>query len=174
MISKVLSGRAQAPDRLAALDELVARELSNGADVSSLDEDGHTPLLVVSSQAGTASTVERLLDAKADVNERDGRGASVLCWACSFSGDARNVRLLLDARADLHASDDDGLTPLMGASMFGHQSVVRLLLEARVSPDCDGESIGSRAGSAVALAGEFGHVEVLQILLSAAASGAAA
>eukprot|EP00928_Gymnodinium_smaydae_P089101 TRINITY_DN73100_c0_g1_i1.p1 TRINITY_DN73100_c0_g1~~TRINITY_DN73100_c0_g1_i1.p1 ORF type:complete len:234 (+),score=45.44 TRINITY_DN73100_c0_g1_i1:39-704(+) len=150
-----------------ALEEASAASLETAA----VNEYCQSALILASADRGNSRAVEKLLAARADVSDVDARGASALTWASAFSGDPKIVRALLSAQADVAHSDEDGLTPLMAASQNGHLEIVRILLDARAEPDGGGASLGSRAGSAIALAQEGGHDDVVTVLL-AAASGA--
>merc|ERR1712032_1582481 len=141
-----------------------------GADVHGVDDEGNTALRLVAAQPGATWAVMELMEARADVNDCDHRGASALTWASAFSGDARIITVLLAARADFSVLDEEGLSPLMAASVSGHSGVVRVLLEAQANPDSSGSSFGCRAGSAMGLATEQGHMEVMDLLMQAAAN----
>ncbi|CAE8615091.1 unnamed protein product [Polarella glacialis] len=150
------------------LAEAASLLVSSGSDLSAMDEDGHCALLLAAMQPGAGAAVRRLLAAGADANQCDGRGACPLSWAAALNGDPDVVAALLDGGADPNLSDEDGITPLSAASMSGRCEVVRLLLKAGANADPSGDTLGSRAGSALSLADSNGHQEVVQLLLEAA------
>eukprot|EP00929_Paragymnodinium_shiwhaense_P120647 TRINITY_DN92641_c0_g1_i1.p1 TRINITY_DN92641_c0_g1~~TRINITY_DN92641_c0_g1_i1.p1 ORF type:complete len:238 (+),score=55.14 TRINITY_DN92641_c0_g1_i1:136-849(+) len=161
------------PHRLSL--EFVAEKVESpaGFNANEVNEEGQSLLILAASEPDSAATVKRLLASAADPNECDGRGASPLEWACAFGGDLGTIQALIEAKADLEKQDDDGLTPLMAASQNGRADVVRLLLSAGAEADGGGKGFGSRAGSALQLAQEAKHENVVQLLLEAAAQESA-
>ncbi|KAF3177978.1 hypothetical protein TWF225_009353 [Orbilia oligospora] len=80
---------------------------------------------------------------------------------CAFA-----ARKLVDVNANLEAVTKYGWTPLMEASRFGHESVIRILVSAKVAIDYQ----GFHGWTALHLAIRFGHPKVAQLLLEAGAN----
>jgi len=74
------------------------------------------------------------------------------------------IDLLKTKRWDANEKDSDGLTPLIWAAKYGHEEVVRLLLEQeRTQPDIPG---GIHGRTALSWAAGSGHDGVVRMLLS--------
>ncbi|EGX47017.1 hypothetical protein AOL_s00097g63 [Orbilia oligospora ATCC 24927] len=80
---------------------------------------------------------------------------------CAFA-----ARRLVDVDANLEAVTKYGWTPLMEASRFGHESVIRILVSAKAAIDYQ----GFHGWTALHLAIRFGHPKVAQLLLEAGAN----
>lgn len=78
------------------------------------------------------------------------------------------ARILLDARADPTKGDKDKVFPLLGACLFGHFELVRMLC----AKDRAGVSRAGRGGyTPLHAACESGHVEIARFLLEFADTG---
>ncbi|EFN53972.1 hypothetical protein CHLNCDRAFT_58343 [Chlorella variabilis] len=84
-------------------------------------------------------------------------------------GDEAAVRQLLAAGARADQGDQHGWLPLHVASIFGHERVVRLLLEAAPATAL---AVDLFESTPLHLAAELGKVGVIQLLLSAAPAAA--
>jgi len=107
-----------------------------GASVHDLDQDGATPLHHAVAHANDLA-VAALLDRGADIEKRTRREYTPLHHAAAGNRLA-TLKLLLErgAKPDVIAVDGDLVTtPLLGAAVQGHDDVVRLLLDAGVSPE---------------------------------------
>lgn len=137
-----------------------------------------------------------LLDAGADPMTRNLLGQTALMFVAA-RGDTAMARLALDAGNDPNAKDIDGRTALMGSVWGGHERASELLLEVGADPnlrDAEGKSalifaatqwdvdhahlllrsgaeIGDvknrTIGNLLAVAANRGHIELVQMMLSA-------
>jgi ankyrin repeat protein len=98
---------------------------SNPSLVNAQDEDGVTPLLLVSRE-GHKDVAELLISEGADVNAKDKWSYTPLHWA-SQHGQKNIAELLISKGANVDAKDDKGRTPLHFASGKGHKELVELL-----------------------------------------------
>ncbi|KAK6345850.1 hypothetical protein TWF730_010193 [Orbilia blumenaviensis] len=80
---------------------------------------------------------------------------------CAFA-----TRKLVDAEANLEAVTKYGWTPLMEASRFGHEGIVKILVSAEAIVNYQ----GFHGWTALHLAIRFGHPKVAQVLLEAGAN----
>ena len=90
--------------------------LSHGADVSSRDDRGWTPLHVAL-YYGVSNGVSSLLNAGAEVNARDNAGLTPLDHCAFFShsshgNHSKAIKILLQAGASFSSFNPDGCTPL--------------------------------------------------------------
>jgi hypothetical protein len=74
--------------------------------------------------------------------------------------------VLREIRSDVNLTDNDGQTALGWASEFGHEQVVRLLLEAGADVNA---GAGGYGGTALQRASEGGHEQVVRLLVAACA-----
>jgi ankyrin repeat protein len=92
-----------------------------------------TTQLIRAAYDGNEQRVRELVAAGAPLDRVDKGRMSALHWA-SYKGHARIAKLLLDGKyegksADVDTQEIDGWTPLISASAWGREAVVRLLLE---------------------------------------------
>ncbi|KAK6506511.1 hypothetical protein TWF506_011417 [Arthrobotrys conoides] len=80
---------------------------------------------------------------------------------CTFA-----ARKLVDVDANLEAVTKYGWTPLMEASRFGHEGVIKILVSAKAAINYQ----GFHGWTALHLAIRFGHPKVAQMLLEAGAN----
>jgi len=102
------------------------------ADINAKDEDGDTPLLLVSGGLSfkDGSVLRFLLEHGADVNVRNQFGWTPLHLASiNGSGALGVVRLMLKHGAEVEAKNKSGKTALNFAAERGHDEVVELLRE---------------------------------------------
>eukprot|EP00929_Paragymnodinium_shiwhaense_P065413 TRINITY_DN32794_c0_g1_i3.p1 TRINITY_DN32794_c0_g1~~TRINITY_DN32794_c0_g1_i3.p1 ORF type:complete len:3306 (+),score=813.23 TRINITY_DN32794_c0_g1_i3:143-10060(+) len=135
--------------------------LEMDADVDAAQPDGTTPLLLAC-KGGHNGVVNMLLahGAAADAVSKSGR--SPLYAACQH-GQAETVDVLLQhvgARSETDRSQP-GLTPIIAATRAGNADVVRRLLAGKA----DAGARISGGWSAVHLAAQGGHLDVLETLL---------
>ncbi|CZR64683.1 uncharacterized protein PAC_14581 [Phialocephala subalpina] len=116
-------------NHLATVDRhlaVVGLLLAEGAQVSSKDKDGRTPLLWAA-VGGHRDVIELLLAKGAQADSKDNRGLTPLMLA-ALDGNQAVVQLLLDTgKVDVDARDDDGCTPLSLAILRGNEAIMRLL-----------------------------------------------
>lgn len=109
-----------------------------GADVSAVNDEGQTPLMLAA-QAGHARAVRMLLEngMAGAVNARDKRGRTALMHVTRrYSYDEPSgavVRALVAAGADVKATDEEGRTALMSAAEAGSTDGVKALIESGAS-----------------------------------------
>jgi hypothetical protein len=77
------------------------------------------------------------------------------------SGDVDELSRLLPRVVDINARNRHGMTALMKAAFFGHEPVVRLLLEHGADPNL----VRNDSFTALALAAFFGHSETVKTLI---------
>ena len=77
------------------------------------------------------------------------------------------MKVLIKAGGNVNqARTEDGTTPLFGASLNGHTDIVRLLLQ---HPNIDIHKKTNRGDSAIGMATDENHTEVVQLLKDAGA-----
>jgi len=119
-----------------ATNDMIARSLERQCGVSAAraakrNEYGKTQLMLAARDNNVPRVLE-LVHLGAPLELRDGIGFRPLQWAC-YDGHERIAKALLDGKyegrgAEVDALTQGGCTPLMFASMRGHEGVVRLLL----------------------------------------------
>jgi len=148
----------------------LAMLLEHGAAVNIANRRGVTPLLAAAYN-GNERILELLLAAGADPKPLDATGKSALVYAAA-RGFPRVVLRLLRAGVDANTRHDHSLTALMWAA--GHTNdvpvteglaTVRLLLEH----DAGVNLVDDRGRTALMIAAERGHAEVVAALLAAGA-----
>ncbi|KAK6331608.1 hypothetical protein TWF718_002157 [Orbilia javanica] len=80
---------------------------------------------------------------------------------CAFA-----AHKLVEADANLEAVTKYGWTPLMEASRFGHEGIIKILVSARATVNYQ----GFHGWTALHLAIRFGHAKAAQVLLEAGAN----
>ncbi len=103
--------------------------LSAGAEVSSANAEGATPLLLAAVN-GNAAIIGRLIEAGADANAPLTLNGDTALMLSSRTGKTGAVRTLLDAGADVNALETwGGTTALMWAVEENHLDTVAMLLD---------------------------------------------
>lgn len=113
--------------------------ISHKADIHATTGSKETALIIATKQENVA-LASFLIDHKADVNHEDFYRRSAL----SYANDPSMTRLLLDRKAVVDLMDIDRRTPLFYAVFYGHEGVVKLLLDASSDiyhRDDDGQTI---------------------------------
>ena len=82
-------------------------------------------------------------------------------WRVAESGDVEELWRLLPGVDDINARNRHGMTALMKAAFFGHEPMVRALLEHGANPNL----ARNDSFTALALAAFFGHVETVKTLI---------
>jgi ankyrin repeat protein len=149
-------------------------------------------LIALATEGDNDSIIEMMQDG-GDVNVTDHDGRTPLHWACA-EGRLETCRLLVERySASLGAKDVEGRVPLHLAMQGGNSEICRLLLakyQARAAPDLnvnlqDAEGYNANHGqymhaslplyacvcrrTALMVAVERGHVEIVRLLLDVAA-----
>ena len=132
-------------------------------DVNHRDSDNNTVLHCASGE-GDADVVQLLIDAGADI-EMKNSGSSPLHCACQ-SGVLKIVKMLVEAGAGVCATNNDGDTCLTIAAYFGHTETVRYLVGL---PEVDVNHRDANNNTALHLAVEQNHTDVVQLLIAAGA-----
>ena len=123
-----------------------------------------TPLMRAS-QNGHARVVEVLLAGRADVNTVRSDVKRTALMLASRNGEVEVVKLLLgvkDQDTNTHVKDTEGHTALSSAAKFGHEAVVRELVQH------DQELLkmfDNQGKSPLHVASVFGHTEVATVLI---------
>ena len=112
-----------------------------------------------------AEVVEVLIDAGADIEAKNVEGRSPLHFA-SISGELTTVKMLVKAGADVRATDAERATCLMFAAYHGHTDTVRYLV---CLPEVDLNHQGTKNYTALHVAVERKHADVVQVLIDAGA-----
>jgi ankyrin repeat protein len=100
--------------------------LAHGADMSSCDDTGRTPLIEAAAN-GHRNVVQILLEwGLTDLDDQDNKGRTALSYAAA-QGHEAIAGLLLDVGADAKALDSAGFTPLSRAVDAGHVGIVKLI-----------------------------------------------
>jgi len=148
--------------------------LDAGADANRANKKGVAPLAAAAFN-GNERAVKMLLEAGAAPQERDATGKGAVVYAAA-KGFAPVVRLLLDAGVEVDARYGNELTALMWAA--GHSNdvpategleTVELLLSRGVGVDL----VDDRGRTALMIAAERGHPEIVARLLQAGADPSA-
>jgi ankyrin repeat protein len=143
--------------------EIVEELIRAGANVHHRDCDGETVLMWVADTPGNAGMLRLLIEHGADVNALNSAvEPTAITDALSgvmLHGDVEMIPALLDCGADVRQSN-----ALTRACHNGFTPAVRLLLAYGAdptAPDCQGRS-------ALAVARDSGHPEIVELLLAAA------
>jgi ankyrin repeat protein len=141
--------------------------LDAGAELGARDERGRTPVLI-SAVSGHAACVRFGL---APYQNTDCCVVVLFCapadlfLTCRAPRSPLHCRALLAARADVRAGDNQGHTPLMGAAMSGHDSCLRIIMEAGAAIDAKTHN----DNTPLLLASGAGHAACVRELLKAGA-----
>lgn len=84
-------------------------------------------------------------------------------------GDTERVQSLIDSGVDVDARDGYLYTPIMSAAERGHTEIVRLLLQAKATPDIPRNSTYVYGRYPLFLSLKGGHLEITKLLLAAKA-----
>lgn len=140
-------------------DDMVQILVDAGADIQLPSIDGETPLHL----ADTKRSVELLVEKGANLEAQDDRGHTPLQHAVLHKQEA--VSWLLEAGAEVDATDRNGFTPLYGAIIWGHKSVVPVLLAKGADITFLSPHDALNAGrSPLQLAVSQGHLDIVEAL----------
>jgi serine/threonine-protein phosphatase 6 regulatory ankyrin repeat subunit B len=135
--------------------------LMHGADVDQVDFFGHTAL-IWAARSGHSEVVQALVEAGANIEH------SYLCETAlataAAHGRTATVKVLLRSGACADPINHRGLSPLMSASQNGVTAIVEALLEY----GADVNRVLNRR-TALMVAKRHGHIDTVQVLLSAGA-----
>uniref|UniRef100_A0A915IM60 Ankyrin repeat domain-containing protein 50 n=1 Tax=Romanomermis culicivorax TaxID=13658 RepID=A0A915IM60_ROMCU len=138
---------------------------SGNFDPNVVDLDG-APLLSTVIYKNRFEIIEILIRNGALVDAKDCNGRSPLHIAC-WTGNTSAVRLLLEKNADVNSKDSNGLTPLAMAVWCGQKPAIELLLG---SSTVDIDIRTSEGATAICIAAQQGHEELVKLLLQHHAS----
>jgi len=146
--------------------DMAKQLLSFGADINKRGRNKPSALEKASGGDTAGSTVEfvdLLLSAQADVNACSGfQGLSPPLGAAATWGNIATAQKLLTAHADVNLGN-----PLAAAASNGFVDVVRLLLSKHADFNATEGSVYSIGRPALVSAAQWGHLEVVEILLEA-------
>jgi ankyrin repeat protein len=135
------------------------------AEARAKGRGGYPPTqLMLAADKGNEQRVRELVAAGAPLDLVDVGGWSALYWA-SLQGYVRVAKLLLDGKyegkgADINLQVNGGCTPLMLACFYGHEAVVRLLLERGANA-----TLRDKSGrTALSFARRSEHVAIVALL----------
>ncbi|XP_058699354.1 CARD- and ANK-domain containing inflammasome adapter protein-like [Poecile atricapillus] len=141
----------------------VARQLlHHKAHVNAQDKQAKSPLHLAAEQ-GHKTLAEMLLKARADPNTQDKEKKTPL-HAAALRGHLSIVEVLLANKGRAGAKDMDGCTPLHYATMKGNTDIVKALLASRKNKNIDDRNVWRK--TALHIAAEYGHGELINLLLS--------
>jgi uncharacterized protein len=120
---------ALAAESWRAAGFLIAQD---SVDVEARSTADETPIMIAALK-GRLDLVRQLIERRAQVNKP---GWTPLHYAATYSGpEAPEItRLMLEHHAYINAESPNGSTPLMMAAHYGHETVVKLLLEEGADP----------------------------------------
>ncbi|CAF0782612.1 unnamed protein product [Rotaria sordida] len=142
----------------------VKRNIENGIDLETRDEDQQTAL-ILSARCNHLECVKVLLEARADVDAEDVDNWTALLNA-SQNGNLDIVHILVEHDAKIEHFDCGQFTPLMWASYEGHTRIVEYLL----SCDAKVDAVDEHGISSLSWASGRNHVDIVELLLKAGAS----
>ena len=146
----------------AGYEDMVRELLAVGADTNVSDMNADTPLFVAVKERHTAAATELITGGHADVRRRDvARARQPLHYAAEL-GLADIATALLDAGSDVNAVDADGRTPLMLATISGHEDVAQLMMQRA---GCDVNVVDNTQRTSLFYAAQSGLVDTVSQLL---------
>jgi len=141
---------------------MVRELIAVGADTNVSDLNADTPLFVAVKERHSEAATELIAGGHADVGRRDvARARQPLHYAAEL-GLADVASALLDAGSDINAADADGRTPLMLATIGGHEDVARLMMQQE---RCDVNVVDATQRTCLFYAAQSGLVDTVRRLL---------
>lgn len=140
--------------------------LENGSSLNEVDNDGYTSLILAAC-GGNIDLVDFFLEHGSRLDEKNDNGDTALLLA-AYCGHRSLVAWLLDHGSSLAERNKTNMGVLISAANGGSTEVVELLIEriAKAGDGCgDGlESTDEGGYTALLLAAQRGHLEVVQLL----------
>ena len=148
-------------------EQLVELLIEAGSDVNWQNAMGVTSLMTAAqlTPEDAVKAISMLIEAEADPNLKDNSGRTALYLAVQ-TANAEAAKLLIDAGAVMNAADNDGITPFALAAESGLAKLVGMYLSY---PDFDVDLQDEIGRTALMLASEKGHIDVVKLLLDAGA-----
>lgn len=103
----------------------------NSDTVNALNQNQHSPLIIAVYNQQIA-VAKYLIDHGADVNYQFTQGNAL--HGAAYKGYKDAAQLLVNYNIDINAKDANGSTPLIYATLFGHNQLAKLLLEKGATP----------------------------------------
>ncbi|CAM9399649.1 unnamed protein product [Ectocarpus fasciculatus] len=139
--------------------------LEAGGDLTSRNNEGHTPLMMTT-QHGHIGLFQWLLrQGRNDVNDACPNGMRPLFIAADYSG-AEMVEAVIKAGGDPSLRTVDGWTALHAATRLGNMRMIRALIKAGADPDAPA---GWMDNTPLNVAGKEGQLEAARELMRAGA-----
>nr|XP_018671543.1 ankycorbin-like [Ciona intestinalis] len=150
------------------LDDCLNVLLAHKANVAIRDVTGATPLHASARYGHKGATLKLLASRTVDVNAADANRCTALHFA-AFEGHLECVKLLEEANGiNIHCLDKEGRTALMVASAMGQLHVCSELIQSGI--DVNHKDSSKLQHSALTLAAEAGHSDVVRLLCENGAS----
>lgn len=147
--------------------EIVKELLARGADVNVKDNQALIALHYAVSLSYDLDITKTILDKTKDINSKDCKGATAL-YGAIIVNDIDKVNLLLEKEADINIPHNVGLYPWHIASLKGSKEVMQLL-KSKMS-NIDFKTADSEQYTALWLASQEGHVEIVEYLMDRGAN----
>ncbi|HWL07786.1 MAG TPA: ankyrin repeat domain-containing protein [Planctomicrobium sp.] len=140
-------------------------QLTAAPDVNNLNEQG-TAQLHYAAMTGHEYRIRKLIGLGADVNLPQKTSRQIPLHYAAYSGDLKCVQLLIDNGARIDARSDWDITPLMSATIRGHEWVVKELLAQGAGIN----QADKRGWTPLHFAIQDRHLEAAQVLIDHGAS----
>jgi ankyrin repeat protein len=139
------------------------RLINAGANINEVDENGNTPLLLVSLM-GAAKAVKMLLrNEKIDIHAKNFHHDQTALHIATIGGYPDIVQMLIDAGANVDEVDNSGRTPFLLASSNGHIQIADTLHTLTI----DIHAKDKEGRTAIYLGVSNGHANTVSFLTSA-------
>ena len=157
----------------AMTPEIARALLDAGADPNAPHYCGDTSILAGSITHKLPEVARLLIDAGADLDRPATTHGCPLSSALSLRS-FEVTRLLIESGADVNNAPKNAWTPLMYAASGGNEEMVRLLLDRGADPnasDPQSKELAGRMLTALSLAREEGHAQIVALLRERGANG---
>lgn len=119
---------------LQGKDDATKELIKRGADLSSADPFGQTPMLVSLAKGKTIIT-NLLIEKGASVKDVDNKGISILMWTCKSNGRIKLLNTVLEDKSiDVNHQSNEGATALMWACGTQDRAMIQALVDAGADP----------------------------------------